>query len=119
MKTMESFLIMFYILDQCFDYFPEESLGGFLGAISPELWEDGQPVDRAILLDWEHISQPETITKQNIAKKICGFLEHYEKQFGFNFAKTKQQLCSQEADNFVVKAVKKTVEMYKRFGYLN
>lgn len=119
MKTMESFLIMFYILDQCFDCSPEESLGGLLGAISPELWEDGQPADRAVFLDWENISHPETITAQNITEKICGFLDHYEKQFGFNFAQTKQQLLSHEADKFVVNAVKNAAGMYKKFEYLN
>ena len=119
MKTMESFLMMFYILDQCFDYSSEESLGGLLGAISPELWEDGYPADRAILFDWESISPPETITTQNIAKRICDFLEHYEKQFGFSFSQTKQQLLLQKTDEFVVKAVKRTAEMYEKFEYMN
>lgn len=119
MKTMESFLVMFYTLDQCFDCFPEEGLGGFLGAISPELWEDGQPADQAVLLDWKNISRPETITTQNITKKICDFLEYYEKRFGFNFTKTKQRLLAQKDDELVVNAVKKTAEMYKNFKYLN
>ena len=119
MKTMQSFLMMFYILDQCFDRFPEESLGGLLGAISPEIWEDGQPADRAVLHDWEKISHPETVTTHNIAKKICDFLEYYEMRFGFCFGKTKQRLLSQEVDEFVVNAVKRTVEMYKKFEYMN
>ena len=44
MKEMQSFLMFFYILDQCYDQCPENDLGGFLGSISPELWEDGKPM---------------------------------------------------------------------------
>ena len=41
MRVMQSFLMFFYILDQCYEQCPENDLGGFLGSISPELWEDG------------------------------------------------------------------------------
>lgn len=41
MKTMQSFLILFYILDRRFNQCKEDDLGGFLGAISPELCGDG------------------------------------------------------------------------------
>lgn len=32
--------MLFYILDQCYEQCLENDLGGFLGAIFPELWED-------------------------------------------------------------------------------
>ena len=36
MRVMQSFLMFFYILDQCYEQCPENDLGGFLGSISPE-----------------------------------------------------------------------------------
>lgn len=53
MKEMQSFLTFFYILDQCYEICPENDLGGFLGAISPELWADGRPIDQAVYHDWK------------------------------------------------------------------
>ena len=44
-------LDFFYILDQGYNQCKKDDLGGFLGAISPELWEDGQPADKAIFND--------------------------------------------------------------------
>ena len=31
MRVMQSFLMFFYILDQCYEQCPENDLGGFLG----------------------------------------------------------------------------------------
>ncbi len=119
MKLMQSFLMMFYILDMCFDQCPEDSLGGFLGAVSPELWGDGQPADKAVLHDWEQISLPETISTQNIVEKICEFLMCYEKQFGLDFSQTKRWLISQTNNTVIKKAEDKTSYMYKIFNYTN
>ena len=119
MNTMQSFLMLFFILDQCFDDCPENSLGGLLGAISPELWRDGQPADKAILLDWEEVNRNETITTQNVVQKIYYFLECYEKLFGFSFAQTKQWLISQDTEKVVKTAVERTNDMYKRFKDVN
>ena len=119
MNTMQSFLMLFYLLDQCFDDCPEESLGGLLGAISPELWRDGQPADKAVLLDWEKFSRRETVNAQNIVRIICDFLECYENQFGFNFAQTKRWLLSQASEKNIRTAAEKTADIYKRFEYVN
>ncbi|MCM1257749.1 MAG: hypothetical protein NC307_07830 [Roseburia sp.] len=94
MKAMQSFLFFFYILDQCYSQCKEDDLGGFLGAISPELLEDGQPIDIAIYNDWREITDPETISISNIVKKSYDFLIYYEEEYGFNFCETKQWLLS-------------------------
>lgn len=119
MSTMQSFLMLFYILDQCYDDCPEETLGGLLGAISPELWDDGQPADKAVLYDWEAACSPQTITVQNIVQKICCFLEHYEAQFGLDFTQTKRWLVSHDTERVIEKAAAKTAEMYQKFKYAN
>ena len=119
MNTMQSFLMLFFVLDQCFDDYPEDSLGALLGTISPELWDDGQPADKAVLLDWVSVCNPQTITEQNIVQKIRCFLEHYEAQFGFHFSKTKCWLASHDTERTVKKATEKTAEMYKKFRYTN
>lgn len=38
MKTMQSFLIFFYILDQGYNKCKNDGLGSFLGVISPETY---------------------------------------------------------------------------------
>ncbi len=119
MNTMQSFLMLFYILDQCYDDCPEESLGGLLGAISPELWSDGQPADKAMLLDWVDFCRGETVNAKNIVQKISGFLEHYEKRFGFDFVQTKRWLTLQISKTVVETATEKAAETYRRFGYVN
>lgn len=76
-------------------------MGGFLGAISPELWGDGQPIDKAIFNDWQKISNPETVDANNIVERTYVFLEYYEREFGFAFFKTKPWLLT-SADRMVV-----------------
>ena len=66
MKEMQSFLMFFYILDQCYDQCPENDLGGFLGSISPELWEDGKPMDEAVYNDWKDRNDASLLNSQNI-----------------------------------------------------
>lgn len=119
MKVMQSFLMFFYILDQCYDICSEYDLGGFLGAISPELWEDGIPIDKAIVKDWQEFSKPETIDKYNIIRKTYDFLNFYEEKFGLKFSKTKQLLITSKDQNIVENAITKTRQMYQRFDYIN
>lgn len=119
MKLMQSFLMFFYILDQYYDLCSEDDLGGFLGVISPEYWEDGKPIDESIIRDWQKFSDPKTINKTNINKKVYDFLSHYEKEFGFEFSKTKQLLLTSNDQSVIEKAMEKTQEMYLRFDYIN
>ena len=119
MKTMQSFLIFFYILDECYNQCKTDDLGGFLGAISPELWEDGQPADKAVFNDWQKISKPETVNTHNIVEKAYTFLEYYEKKFGFHFFEAKQWLLKTTNEAVVEKAYKKAQLLYQKFQYDN
>lgn len=111
--------MFFYILEQCYEQCKEDDLGGFLGSISPELWEDGQPADKAIFNDWQKISNRDTDNKQSIINKTCDFLDYYEEQFGFEFSKTKQWLIAANNQSIVENAVAKTKELYRKFNYYN
>ena len=119
MKTMQSFLIFFYILDQGYNQCKEDDLGGFLGAISPELWGDGQPADKAIFNDWQKISNPKAVDVNNIVERIYTFLGYYEQEFGFNFSETKQWLLQATKESVVRKAYDKAQLMYQKFQYDN
>lgn len=113
---MQSFLVFFYILDQCYTQCEEDDLGGFLGAISPELWEDGKPIDIAIFNDWQKISNPKTIDVNNIIERIYDFLEYYEKKFEFDFSKTKKCLLA-ITDKILEKSCDKAYIMYQKYHY--
>lgn len=119
MEVMKSFLISFYILEQCYEQCQEDDLGGFLGAISPEIWEDGLPMDKAIFNDWQKISNPKTINEQNVIKKTYDFLTYYEKEFGFKFPKTREWLILSNKQAAVESAIEKAQEMYHKFNYDN
>lgn len=119
MKIMQSFLIFFYILDQGYSECQEDDLGGFLGAISPELWADGQPMDKSIFNDWIKISNPETVDAGNIIKRTYDFLVHYESAFGFNFSQARQWLLLSANKEIIEKAYDKAKIMYQKFCYDN
>lgn len=102
-----SFLDFFYILDDAYNQCKEDDLGGFLGAISPEIWEDGKPIDKAIFNDWQKFCKPETINENNIIKRTYDFLDYYEKKFEFDFSKTKRWLISIDDKEIVKKALKR------------
>lgn len=110
-------ITFFYILDQCYEQCREEDLGGFLGVISPEIWEDGKPMDKAIFNDWQRIINPKTVIEKNVIKKTYDFIVYYEKQFGFKFSRTKQWLISLNNEEIVENAVRKTKEIYQKFNY--
>ena len=88
MRVMQSFLMFFYILDQCYEQCPENDLGGFLGSISPELWEDGKPMDKAVYNDWKDRNDVALLNNQNIISATLDFLQFYQTKFGFDFSKT-------------------------------
>lgn len=120
MRTMQSFLIFFYVLDQCYEQCHEDDLGGFLGAISPEIWEDGQPMDRAVFTDWQEMCNSSTgVNEQNVTEKAYDFLDYYEKQYGFNFTKTKQWLITLNNPEVFENAVIKAQILYDKFRLVN
>ena len=91
---MDSFLVFFYILEQCYILCHEDDLGGFLGAISPEIWEDGKPIDIAVYNDWQNQNAPMETEIESVPKQIYEFLDRYETNFGDDFSKTKKILTS-------------------------
>lgn len=117
MRLMQSFLMFFYILDQCYDQCQENDLGGFLGSISPELWEDGRPIDKAVYNDWKEKNDVQTLNSQNIIKTTYDFLQYYESKFGYSFTKTKKVLGNLVGDEFIKKAQEKTDKMYQKYSY--
>lgn len=117
MKVMQSFLMLFYILDQCFELCAENDLGGLLGIISPELWQDGRPIDGSVMKDWQQISNPKDVNADNIIDKITLFLCYYEEEFGFHFSDTKRILFTLKDSNIIEKAIIKTQEMYLKYDY--
>lgn len=112
---MESFLLCFYILDQCYDFNPKDDLGGFLGAISPELWEDGVPIDKAIYNDWKSV-YPQNQNNSFIDKVII-FLEYEEKNYFFDFNETKKILRENDKEEFINIAKEKVKELCCKFKY--
>ena len=53
MKDMESFLMMYFIVDQCYWKEPEDPMAIFLGEISPYLLIDGRPFDTSVYKKWK------------------------------------------------------------------
>ncbi len=117
MRRMQSFLMFFYILDQCYEQCPENDLGGFLGAISPELWGDGKPMDEAVYNDWKVRNDVAFLTNQNIIDATLDFLRFYQTKFGFDFSKTQSILENTNGIKMLEKAATKTNLMYQKYNY--
>ena len=123
MKEMQSFLNFFYILDQCYNQCygkgREDDLPWFLGAICPELWDDGKPIDEAIFDEWLKFSDSKTIDINNIMEKTYLFLEYYELKFGFNFSKAKHLILTTTDKTVAQSAYDKAEVMYQEYKYDN
>ena len=117
MRVMQSFLMFFYILDQCYEQCPENDLGGFLGAISPELWEDGKPMDKAVYNDWKARNDVAFLTSQNIIGATLDFLRFYQAKFGYDLSKTQSILENTDGIEMLEKAAVKTDVMYQKYNY--
>ena len=115
---MRSFLFFFYVLDQCYDQCKEDDLGGLLGAISPELREDGLPMDMAIFNAWREKNGNKNINRQNILNLSYDFLEEYEKRFGFKFTKTKWILMHSFSNMMLDQAIEKAEMLYQKNNYI-
>lgn len=117
MRAMQSFLMFFYILDQCYERCPENDLGGFLGSISPELWGDGKPIDKAVYTDWLDRNDAALLNSQNIVTVTLDFLEFYQTKYGFDFSKTKMTLQNMVDNEMVDKAIDRADLMYQKHNY--
>ena len=120
MKDMESLLMMYFILDQCYWKDQEDMMGAFLGEISPDLLTDGRPADEAVLGDWKKsIPIPiKDLTNENILQYIRSFLEDYQKEFGSGrpFEKTLKRL-QEVSEEDIREAAIKTREAYNKYHY--
>ena len=120
MKDMESLLMMYFILDQCYWKDQEDMRGAFLGEISPDLLTDGRPADEAVLGDWKKsIPIPiKDLTNENILQYIRSFLEDYQKEFGSGrpFEKTLKRL-QEVSEEDIREAAIKTREAYNKYHY--
>ena len=120
MKDMESLLMMYFILDQCYWKDQEDMMGAFLGEISPDLVTDGRPADEAVLGDWKKsIPIPiKNLTNENILQYIRSFLEDYQKEFGSGrpFEKTLERL-KEVSEEDIREAEIKTKEAYNKYHY--
>lgn len=117
MKAMRSFLMLYFILDQGYSKCQDDDLGAFLGIISPELWDDGWPIDKAVFNDWIEMCQPQSITEKNIIKKILIFLDYYEKGFGFDFSVIKKWVLKDADTQVIKKAIKNVDVFYEKYKY--
>lgn len=117
MNTMQSFLAFFYLLDQCYDICKEDDLGMFLGMISPEIWEDGVPPDKAIYDDWKNHIQNITISENNIIKVSLKFLNDYGKELDFIFIKTNKVMDTIVDEKMIFTALSKAKELYESHQY--
>lgn len=82
-----SYYTLFYFLDVCYDRLHgmvDDDLAGLLGAMSPELWSDKRPMDKACYTEWEKIDN--NSTKMSMIDKILLFLSYYEEKYGFSFS---------------------------------
>lgn len=102
---MDSFRAFFYLLDQCYERCPEYDLGGFLGAISPEPWDDGMPMDMAVYRDWHARNDSEIIDSANLRTKTYEFLESYETAYGYRFPQTRDVLLNQITGDVLERAI--------------
>lgn len=92
-------------------------MGGFLGAISPELWGDGMPMDIAVYNDWKRMGYETLSSPAEIMRSVYCFLENYETQYGYNFDKTKQWLHSTANEEMVSEAFQYAEQMQAKYQY--
>lgn len=83
-----SFLVFFFILEQFYIQSKNGPLGAFLGAISPELWSDQLPADKAILLDWEKECDKWSSSDDEILQISHDFLSNYEGEYELGLGAT-------------------------------
>lgn len=112
---MQSFLAFFYLLDKCFEKYPEDNLGAFLGTISPELWKDGKPMDFAVCNDWYRLNQ--RVNPEYIIDASCNFLEYYETQYGYQFSETRKLLHEFISAEMVTNAYQYARQMWNKHHY--
>lgn len=85
---VQSFLVLFKVLDSIYPFCKDDDLGGLLSAISPELMQDGLPIDIAIMNEWDHYCKSFSWDISSALDIICGFLRYYHEKYGFDYSIT-------------------------------
>lgn len=103
MKSSETFWILFVLLERC--YFSTrtvetDGLGGLLGALSPELWADGLPADKAMLDDWDALPDADTLTQTAMIRRIGLFVSRYADGFAFSAEAVQRWLAGLTSEQY-------------------
>ena len=119
---MYYFLVCFYILDYCFfsnreEMIKNDDLGLLLGTMDPEMLTDGTPVDPAVLDDWNSFFKQVPSNDHEFIEVIDSFLDHYEKNEGFDFPYARKVLKQSETLTYVKTAKEKAFETCKKHNY--
>ncbi len=115
MQTKESFLIFYFILKVCYFKCRENDLRIILGAISPELWDDGKAMDTAIFEEWANSVKGKNVSSKNILNEVCQFLKYYEYTYNFDFSRTKAFLSDCKQADIVKKALDEASEWKQKY----
>ena len=113
---MQSFILLFCILDHCYQLYSGDDLGGLLGAMSPELWADGMPIDNDIIKRWVEWRHTDEIDQSNILEEAKLFLLNYQKKFGFDFSKSISTLESLDG-RLVEEMLQRAEIIYEKHPY--
>lgn len=122
MKPMESFLMLYSLLDQCYDIDHGDDgdnvmvLGSFLGDIDPTFWDDGYPMDQAVYQDWFLQNDVSKLDQENIIPSVLRFLEFYEDR-GFYFGRTAELLQGPQSSEMLKSAAEFSRWMYQKHNY--
>ena len=122
MRRMESFLMLYFLLDQCYridrgdDGDNTMVLGSFLGDIDPTIWDNGRPIDQATYHKWITNNDISALNHDNIIDAVIRFLHFYENR-GFYFAQTEAILQGQLQNQMIEIASERTKWMYKEYNY--
>lgn len=84
----QRFLVLFKVLDSIYPFCKDDDLGGLLGVISPELMQDGEPIDIAVTNEWDHYCESFPWNISSALDIICGFLRYYHEEYGFDYSIT-------------------------------
>lgn len=117
MNSVVSFFTLYYILEYCYFICKEDDLGLFLGAISPELWSDGLPMDLSVYHNWKTICESSEISKDNVLQIGIGFIEAYEKKFKECFEQTLDVMRRRVNDEVILNSILKAQHLYQSHDY--
>lgn len=118
MKNMHKFLICFYVLDKCYPACQEDIFCSMLGALDPELLQDGYPMDKAYYDDlMECVALDDPLTLESVIRSLYAFLE-FESEKGFELEEAKKQLLTlRNRPELLNEALDFSARMYEKHNY--